>query len=78
MSKANLGLGALQELVMLTPLARLGQPDDIAEAIAFLVSDNARWITRQNVAVDGGIISRDFFLLHTVHRKGSYSKNQFL
>ena len=58
MLKANMGPDALQELVTLTPLARLGQPDDIAEAIAFLVSHNARWITRQNVAVDGGIISR--------------------
>jgi 3-oxoacyl-[acyl-carrier protein] reductase len=58
MLKANMGPEALQELVTLTPLARLGQPDDIAEAIAFLVSHNARWITRQNIAVDGGIISR--------------------
>ena len=58
MLKANAGPGALRELVALTPLARLGRPDDIAEAIAFLVSHGARWITRQNLAVDGGIISR--------------------
>lgn len=58
MLKANMGPDVLQELVALTPLARLGQPDDIAEVIAFLVSHNARWITRQNIAVDGGIISR--------------------
>ena len=58
MLKANMGPDALRELVALTPLARLGQPDDIADAIAFLVSHNARWITRQNIAVDGGIISR--------------------
>ncbi len=58
MLRANMGPDALRELVALTPLARLGQPDDIAEAIAFLVSPGARWITRQNIAVDGGIISR--------------------
>jgi 3-oxoacyl-[acyl-carrier protein] reductase len=42
----------------MTPLHRLGQPEDIAEVIAFLVSEPARWITRQNLAADGGIISR--------------------
>lgn len=55
---ANVGPDARREFVALTPLARLGQPEDIAEAIAFLVSHDARWITRQNIAVDGGIISR--------------------
>ena len=58
MLKANMGPDTLRELVALTPLARLGHPDDIAEVIAFLVSHSARWITRQNLAVDGGIISR--------------------
>jgi len=55
---ANMGPDARQELMNVTPLARLGHPDDIADAIAFLVSHAARWITRQNLAVDGGIISR--------------------
>ncbi|MGE0681391.1 MAG: glucose 1-dehydrogenase [Candidatus Binatia bacterium] len=47
-----------QQLIQMTPLARLGQPDDVADVVVFLVSQGARWITRQNVAVDGGIISR--------------------
>lgn len=58
MRLANMGPDALTELIALTPLARVGHPDDIAEVIAFLVSSRARWITRQNIAVDGGIISR--------------------
>ena len=49
---------ARRQVVQMTPLARLGQPEDIADAVAFLVGGEARWITRQNIAVDGGIISR--------------------
>ena len=35
-------------------LKRICQPDDVASVIAFLVSDEARWITGDTVAVDGG------------------------
>jgi 3-oxoacyl-[acyl-carrier protein] reductase len=45
-------------LVDMTPMGRLGQPDDIARAVAFLVGPDAGWVTRQNLSVDGGIISR--------------------
>ena len=37
-----------------TPLPRVGHPDDIAGAVAFLVSDDASWITGQTLVVDGG------------------------
>jgi len=35
-------------------LKRIGQPADVASVIAFLVSDEARWITGDTIAVDGG------------------------
>jgi len=35
-------------------LKRIAQPDDIADTIAFLASDSARWITGQSLRVDGG------------------------
>lgn len=38
------------------PLARLGEPDDIAKAVLFLVSDNAAYITGQTLHVDGGMV----------------------
>ncbi|NDL60596.1 SDR family oxidoreductase [Phytoactinopolyspora mesophila] len=36
------------------PLGRDGQPDDIAHAVLFLVSDRASWLTGRNLIVDGG------------------------
>jgi 3-oxoacyl-[acyl-carrier protein] reductase len=36
------------------PLRRLGQPEDIADAIVFLASEQARWITGQLLYVGGG------------------------
>lgn len=37
-----------------TPLGRLGDPDDIAQAILFLASPAASWVTGQTLVVDGG------------------------
>ena len=42
-------------LIARTPLGRLGRPDDIADVVAFLASDAARWITGQSITVDGGL-----------------------
>ncbi|GGN68566.1 hypothetical protein GCM10011610_05870 [Nocardia rhizosphaerihabitans] len=39
------------------PLKRLGVPEDVARLIAFLVSDEAAWITGDCVRVDGGLLS---------------------
>jgi NAD(P)-dependent dehydrogenase (short-subunit alcohol dehydrogenase family) len=36
------------------PMRRLGNPDDIAPSISFLLSDGARYITGHNLVVDGG------------------------
>ncbi|OIJ95476.1 short-chain dehydrogenase [Streptomyces sp. MUSC 14] len=40
------------------PLGRVGQPDDIAHAVLFLVSDRASWLTGSNLVVDGGEFPR--------------------
>jgi NAD(P)-dependent dehydrogenase (short-subunit alcohol dehydrogenase family) len=41
-----------------TPLGRDGQPDDIAHAVLFLVSERASWLTGSNLVVDGGEFPR--------------------
>ena len=42
-------------LVAQVPLGRLGQPEEIANAIAFLLSDEASFITGQVLTADGGV-----------------------
>lgn len=44
-----------EQVIALTPMGRLGQPEDIADVIGFLASDAARWVTGQSIAVDGGL-----------------------
>ena len=40
-----------------TPLGRIGQPRDVAPAVVFLASDDARWITGEAWHISGGHIS---------------------
>ncbi|GAA6614481.1 SDR family oxidoreductase [Scytonema sp. NUACC26] len=46
----------VEQLIAQTPLGRLGQAADIADAVAMLVSEDARWITGQHILANGGIV----------------------
>ena len=46
----------LDELIEETPLGMIGQGNDIAEMVAYLDSDKARFITGQNFGINGGLI----------------------
>lgn len=48
---------ARAEVAGITPLGRLGRPDDIAQAILYLASDAAEWVTGTALVADGGITS---------------------
>lgn len=39
----------------MTALSRLGTPDDVADVVAFLASDAARWVTGQILDASGGL-----------------------
>lgn len=45
----------MEKIIARTPLARVGQPEEVAAAIAFLAMDKASYITGQNILVDGGM-----------------------
>ena len=42
------------KLTALHPLGRLGEPEDVARAVLFLISDESSWVTGQAIAIDGG------------------------
>ena len=44
------------QLIKRTPLGRFGTTEEIANAVAFLASDEAAYITGQVLAVDGGLV----------------------
>ncbi|MDV6377037.1 glucose 1-dehydrogenase [Sporosarcina sp. GW1-11] len=52
-SKEMLGM-----LIKMTPLERLGQPEDVGNAVLFLASDEASYITGAELVIDGGFSAR--------------------
>lgn len=42
-------------IIAQTPLGRLGQPQDIADVVAFVASDDARWLTGERILAGGGL-----------------------
>ncbi len=45
----------MEEILAMIPMQRMGSPDEVAAAVAFLVSPEAGYITRQVLAVNGGL-----------------------
>ena len=44
------------EMATAYPLKRLGVPDDVGSVVAFLLSDDAAWMTGQTLVIDGGLL----------------------
>ncbi len=47
--------GREDEVAAAYPLKRLGVPEDVGSVVAFLLSDEAAWMTGQTLVVDGGV-----------------------
>jgi 3-oxoacyl-[acyl-carrier protein] reductase len=45
----------IDRLAALSPFNRIGEPDDIAQIVLFLASDEAKWINAQNIGSNGGM-----------------------
>ncbi|RRJ90776.1 SDR family NAD(P)-dependent oxidoreductase [Flavobacterium macacae] len=45
-----------KQMVSMTPLGRVGQPEDIARVAVFLASDDARWVTGERITASGGLL----------------------
>lgn len=54
MAGPRVAFGLLDPFRAMIPLGRVGEPGDIADAVVFLASHQARWITGQTLQVAGG------------------------
>jgi 3-oxoacyl-[acyl-carrier protein] reductase len=46
----------LEEVLKLIPARRIGKPEEVAAVVNFLLTDEAAYITRQVISVNGGLI----------------------
>lgn len=53
---SELSSADIKELIDEIPIKRIGTPDDIAKAVKFLISDNAKYITGQIIGINGGMV----------------------
>lgn len=64
----NARLPTPERVAAFSALQRLGEPEDIADVIAFLASDDARWVTGQTIMANGGMITTTSTLLTYANR----------
>ncbi|MFE7301203.1 SDR family NAD(P)-dependent oxidoreductase [Streptomyces sp. NPDC057579] len=57
----------LKRVAALYPLGRVGRPDDIAAAVAYLASPDAAWVTGTTLPVDGGILVANTTVRQALH-----------
>jgi NAD(P)-dependent dehydrogenase (short-subunit alcohol dehydrogenase family) len=58
-ARVNLKQETMESILANSALPRLGEPDDLASSMLFLLSDESTWITGQVIAVNGGVAFRD-------------------
>jgi NAD(P)-dependent dehydrogenase (short-subunit alcohol dehydrogenase family) len=63
MTQRNIAAGNVNEAQIKAriPLGRLAQPGDVAEAVAYLLSDKSAFVTGHSLYVDGGWLAYGYF-----------------
>jgi NAD(P)-dependent dehydrogenase (short-subunit alcohol dehydrogenase family) len=56
--RANVGEPAIAAVARRTPVGRIGQPEDLAALVEFLVAPTSGWVTGQVITMDGGYFLR--------------------
>ena len=46
---------AYEQVAVITPMKRVGQPSEVADVVAFLAGPDARWVTGENIRASGGL-----------------------
>ncbi|MGH4019106.1 MAG: SDR family oxidoreductase [Pseudonocardiaceae bacterium] len=54
--RENVSTETRETVAHMTPLGRLGTPEDIAAVVAFLAGPDSAWVTGQNIRADGGLV----------------------
>ena len=44
----------INELIKITPMNRMGYPNDLKGAVQFLIGEDSKFLTGQNIIIDGG------------------------
>ena len=58
LEKSMTQLGGMERIAALHPLGRLGRPEEVAALVAFLLSDEASYITGVHYPIDGGYLAQ--------------------
>ena len=61
LTRKNISPYQIKKLKTKIPLGSLGKPTDVANTIAFMISEKARYITGTNIIIDGGFMAGGFF-----------------
>jgi len=61
-SKGSLGEEGLRKIAEQIPMGYVGDPEDVAATVVFLASEEARYVTGQNLVIDGGYTLQEDFL----------------
>ena len=70
------GQDAVDQMGTIHPLGRIGHPEDIANAVAWLFSDRSSYYTGQSLTIDGGLTAQRPYMTHPGNEEGAAIEEQ--